>query len=273
MSNYSHQIIESNDSIIVVLVKDGQIFTTTAEANPDNIDTIVDRARARDYEGLEALFTLEDRVRIAYEPLSERVSVRDGRVLFDNDPVDEVIERGILRSLKEGLEDHKPLVNFMEKVYTNTNEHTRESLFRWLNTEDFTIDADGDIVGYKGLRSDYTSVHAGPGIVNGESFEQANLDNSPGNVVEMPRSEVTHDPAVGCARGLHVGSWDYASSFGNGVTVEVRVNPRDVVSVPTDCNDQKMRVAKYRVVGDAGYKHETVVRSADESDTICDWCD
>ena len=63
----------------------------------------------------------------------------------------------------------------------------------------------------------------------------------------MARSEVQHDPSVGCHKGLHVGTWDYASSFGRGVVLEVEVDPRDVVSVPTDCGDAKLRCCRYRV--------------------------
>jgi hypothetical protein len=75
----------------------------------------------------------------------------------------------------------------------------------------------------------------------------------------MQRSAVEHNPARACASGLHVGTWEYASSFGNGVTAVVKVNPRDVVSVPTDCNGQKMRVSRYKVVEYVDEAHNTAV--------------
>ena len=65
----------------------------------------------------------------------------------------------------------------------------------------------------------------------------------------MPRGDVEHDPGVGCHVGLHAGTWDYASSFAQGAVLTVEINPRDVVSVPTDCQDQKMRVCRYTVTG------------------------
>ena len=37
--------------------------------------------------------------------------------------------------------------------------------------------------------------------------------------------------------------------FGQGSLLEVRLNPRDVVSVPTDCSAQKLRCCRYTVVG------------------------
>jgi hypothetical protein len=117
-------------------------------------------------------------------------------------------------------------------------------LFDWLKSEDFTITEDGDILGYRYLRDDFTSYHSGPGIVNGVPTN-GHLDNSVGNVVEMARSSVTHDPRSSCASGLHVGNWGYSGNQSN--IVEVIVNPRDVVSVPVDAGGSKMRVCRYTV--------------------------
>ena len=183
-------------------------------------------------------------------PLSERVSVGDGRVYFDGTVVDSSITRQILRFLDEGIGDWMPLVRFLEKLATNPSEHSRTQLYGWLRERDFTITPDGDFVAYKGVRWDGdtpVSIHAGPGIVNGRQVH-GHLDNSPGNRVEIDRTTVDFDPARGCSRGLHVGSWDYAASFGGGSTLKVVVNPRDVVSVPTDCEWAKVRVCRYDVL-------------------------
>ena len=50
---------------------------------------------------------------------------------------------------------------------------------------------------------------------------------------------------------MHVGTFDYASSWaGNsGKVVLVKFDPSDIVSVPTDCEHQKMRVSGYTVIG------------------------
>lgn len=52
---------------------------------------------------------------------------------------------------------------------------------------------------------------------------------------------------------VHVGSKSYASSFSNGGKVVIcKINPADVVCVPYDSSQQKMRVCKYVVVGEDG---------------------
>jgi len=86
--------------------------------------------------------------------------------------------------------------------------------------------------------------------VQGEKFTNAHLNNRPGNVVEIPRSYVETSREYGCAQGLHVGSFEYAKDFADGALVSVSVNPRDVVSVPSDQDYQKCRVSRYEVLSD-----------------------
>jgi hypothetical protein len=48
----------------------------------------------------------------------------------------------------------------------------------------------------------------------------------------------------------HVGSLEYASTFGGSDSIHliVEVDPKDVVAVPHDCNFQKLRTCRYKVV-------------------------
>lgn len=181
--------------------------------------------------------------------LTPRVTVRGGSLFFDDKRVDDVLSNHVVRGVKDGLDKsaYMPFVHFWERVQANPSEHSRENLLRWLMAAEFTITEEGFIVGYKGVRKDFTSRTAGPGIVNGVETS-GHLDNSVGNVVEIERDYVTADPRVHCAQGLHVGTWGYANGFSD-IVVEVWVDPADVVSVPNDHNGQKMRVARYEVVG------------------------
>jgi len=207
-------------------------------------------------------------------PLSERVKVGSGRVFFDGDPVDNSITRQILRCLEDAeLDDWRPLVRFMENLAANPQEHSREQLYAWLDGRDFTITADGCFIGYKGVCKDdegnFVSLHSGPGIVDGERHN-GQLPNKVGSVIELERSKVAFDPAVGCSVGLHVGTYDYAQSYASGGMLKVSVNPRDVVSVPTDCDAQKVRTCRYRVLNVID-RPDTVPLSYDEGDEDDDW--
>lgn len=219
------------------------------------------------------LLDVEQAVAKKFDRLSDRVSVANGKVYLDGDEVHSSLSDQIIRFLEEGQSDWQPLVRFFEKVQANPNAHSREQLYEWLARRDFTIDTNGDLVGYKGVQPSsyggYESISRGPAIVDGQAVD-GNVPNNIGSVVEIARSSVHADPAVGCSTGLHVGEWSYAHSFARGAVLEVRVNPRDVVSVPTDCDAAKVRVCRYVVtsVTEVPYT-EAVVDGYDYEDD--DW--
>ena len=65
----------------------------------------------------------------------------------------------------------------------------------------------------------------------------------------MTRNAVCDDANIGCSYGFHAGSLEYAKGYGSGGhLMVVEIDPRDVVSVPLDCDQQKLRTAKYKVV-------------------------
>lgn len=193
------------------------------------------------------LFDASIAIGTKFDKLSERVRVAGGTVFFDGVPVNTVLAEQILKFHKAGL-PFMPLVNFFEKIAQNPNPHSQETAYNWLQAQgNFTITDDGDLIAYKGLRADRTSVTAGPGIVDGVYYN-GHLPNEVGSVVEMARDKVNHDPMQGCSVGLHAGTFGYASTFGHGICSKVQINPRDIVSVPTDCGAQKMRVCRYLVL-------------------------
>lgn len=244
-----YTLVENEGFSSITALVDGELLVATSE-HPNYkaiLSAVVEGVEA----GLSDLFDVSKAVAKRFQRISERVTVAAGQVYFDGELVDNSLTKQILRFMDDGEEDFQPLVNFFEKVATNPQEHSREQLFRWLQQHDFPIDADGDIIAYKGVRvgSDgvYTSISRGPAVVNGESVN-GYVPNPLGATVEMPRNSVAWNPSVGCSTGLHAGTWSYAKGFAQGAVLKVKINPRDVVSVPTDCADQKVRVCRYRVL-------------------------
>ena len=74
------------------------------------------------------------------------------------------------------------------------------------------------------------------------------------------------DPREGCSFGLHVGTYNYAKGFAQGVLLRVRVNPRHVVSVPLHAGYQKIRVTEYTVVEASDVEYTETVYEEDEDD-------
>ena len=187
--------------------------------------------------------------------LSERFALRGETVLFDGDPIDNALAGHLLGLVKAGSAErgekgYEAFVRFAEKLYTNPSELSREHAFKFMQANKITIHEDGDLIAYKGVRNDGLSTRSGYGIVNGEIFENAYLDNSVGNIVSIPRSMVDDNRSATCSVGLHVGAWSYAKSFSSKM-LTVKVNPRDIVSVPHDEQDRKMRVSRYEVLEEA----------------------
>lgn len=245
---YSLVGTDGADSVITVFVPGSKPLV--AHASHPNFKAIVQGA-IEDDEGIVKLFDIVQEATTRFERLSERITAANGRLYFDGEEIDNALSQQVARFLSEGVENWKPLVKFFENVQTNPSEHSREQLYGWLKASDFSITDDGLIVGYKGVQKladgGFVSCNAGRAIVDGE-VKTGQIPNYKGAVVEMPRNEVTFDPAIGCSQGLHVGTYDYAESFARGALLEVHVNPRDVVSVPSDSSQQKMRVCRYTVI-------------------------
>jgi hypothetical protein len=203
----------------------------------------------------------------AFEQVTERVSVANGRVYFDGNEADDSVSRQIIRFLAEG-QDVRPLARFMEKLDENPSYRSREQLYTWLRAREFSITAEGDVVMYKGVRRDLTSINSGPAVVDGEPVN-GYVPNRLGSTVEFERRNVSDDPGVSCSRGLHAGTFEYADNFAQGATLTVIVNPADVVSVPSDHDTQKVRVCKYQVIGTAQQAVTTALHEwADEDEAL-----
>lgn len=233
-----------------------------AHSSHPSFRAICEAAIAGD-ENIADLFDVGVAITRAFERLSERVTTEDGKVYLDGDELHGSLVENILDSLNAGADDLSAQVNFLERMSTNPNPDSANQLYDWLTaSEGFTLTPEGFIVGYKGVIPNgdgtFRSIHSGKARRNGV-LVQGQVTNAIGDVIEMPRSEVTFDPQRGCSAGLHVGTYEYANGFAQGALLEVIVDPRDVVSVPTECSAQKMRVCRYTVVGTIEQKYESPV--------------
>lgn len=238
-----------SDEVNLTAFINGQMYSATS--GHGQFDRIQEMCQAGD-ESVVDLFDISNAVQERFRRLSERVTISNGTIYLDGEAVNNALTEQVVRFINQGVDDFKPLVLFFEKVQNNPNPHSREQLYRWLQDKNFTINQDGNIVAYKGVKKvsaehQYESIASGTAIVDGVTHT-GTIPNPVGAVVEMPRGDVQHDPSIGCHTGLHAANWDYAKSWSRGAVLTVEINPRDVVSVPTDCSDQKMRVCRYTVI-------------------------
>ena len=196
--------------------------------------------------------------------------MRDGFLYYGDEQVASQPTERIVGLIKGG-HDHKPMLAYLDNLYQNVSNRAVYESYNWCSHKGLPITEDGMMIGYKGV-----AMYQGPDIVdkNGRNLTEGDMvdkytgesfRNNVGDICEMNRRQVSDDCGQGCAAGLHVGTFDYANSWaGNGgVVVLVKFNPADIVSVPTDCEHQKMRVSKYEVVSVAREQLEEAVYDGD----------
>jgi hypothetical protein len=146
--------------------------------------------------------------------------------------------------------DHAPLCKFLEKLMQNPSKRAVEELYTFLEHKNLPITSNGNFIAYKGLLPDFYSITSGRAKLVKGKVKDGKIYNGIGEEIEMQRRDVCDDKEIGCSYGLHAGSLDYATSFARGKVVIVEINPKDVVSIPVDCNFKKLRTCAYKVTGE-----------------------
>ena len=170
--------------------------------------------------------------------------VKDGILYSENEKVPSYISKRVFEFMENDL-PFEYLIKFWNNLKLNPSRNSKTQLFKFLEENHFPITSDGYFIAYKKVQEDYLDDYT------------KKIDNTPGKVVEMLRNDVVDDPTIACASGLHIAPFNYAKQYkGNrGKLIELKINPKDVVSVPNDYSHQKARVCKYTVLRDA-YEEE-----------------
>ena len=134
----------------------------------------------------------------------------------------------------------------MENLMNNPSYRAVNELYGFLEKNSLPITPDGCFLAYKKVRNDYMDIHSGT------------FNNSVGYICEMERNQVDDNQNNTCSSGLHFCSKEYLNHFGSGDsrTMIVKINPADVVSIPTDYNNSKGRTCRYTVIGELGVEAE-----------------
>jgi len=169
-------------------------------------------------------------------------SVINGRVCYNNETLPDSLSDRIVEFQREGV-PFQPLIKFWENCKLNPDPRAKTDLYKFLEHNGHPITTDGCFIAYRSVKRDDTGK-----LVD---WNTGKFDNSIGNVVRMNRDECDNNPDQTCSRGLHIAAEQYAVDFNayeSRVLLEVKVNPKNVVAIPTDYNGQKMRVCEFEVV-------------------------
>lgn len=223
--------IQKAGGSIVVFVN-GKPYTV--EPSAINYKPVVKALEEANYDSLVELLNVRKAIA---DYTNGMVEVYGSDLYFNKKLTKGALAERIVYMLKQGMLI-EPYIRFMEKLQKNPLESAREELFLFMESNNLPITPDGDFLTYKYIRSDWKDCYSGT------------LDNSVGNTVKMPRSDVDPDRNNACSRGLHVCSYEYVAGGGSGGRrlVVCKVNPMNVVAIPNDYNNSKMRVCEYTVV-------------------------
>jgi len=182
------------------------------------------------------------------------VEVRDEVVYYKGSRLHGVVVDKLIEMLRAGAKDSAPIVNFITRLQANPSANSVAELYTFLGYKSLPTTPEGKVLGYKGVQSDYWSStgNADTIVVQGKTNERHQILNEVGTTIEVARRCVDDNKDNHCSFGLHVGSFDYASGWSgeDGKLLLVEFDPCDAVSVPTDCDFQKLRVSKYNVIAD-----------------------
>ena len=169
------------------------------------------------------------------------VAVQGSRVFYRDRELVGVMTQRLIDMYQEGF-PVEPLILFMENLMQNPSKRAVEELYTFLEKGNLPLTPDGHFLAYKKVRADFLDIHSGT------------MSNAPGSIVEMERNAVDDDANRTCSTGLHFCSKDYLDHFGgsDSRTMILKINPRDVVSIPADYNATKGRACRYEVLGELG---------------------
>lgn len=215
-------------SAITLVITGMSPFTMSREHKC--FDKLVDAVNKKD---IDEVIKLIDISRTMQEFSTGRVTVKNGQVWFDGAVLHDIIADRILEMYNQDI-DFTYMVKFLENLVENPSEQSRNELYLFLENGNMPITEDGRFLAYKWVTDNYKDCHT------------RKFDNSVGKIHKMDRSKVDPVRENTCSYGFHVCTHGY-TKFGDRLMV-VAVNPRDVVSVPVDYNNAKMRVSEYEVM-------------------------
>jgi hypothetical protein len=226
--------IITGDSITIFL--QGKSYTATS--THANFNEIIDAYKHGSYHLLPELFDIKKAV-VVFAQTDEDfvINQHTNTITYKGVQIDNTMVDRILTMMSEGF-DITPMTNLLRNLYANPSKKAVDELYAFLEYGKMPITPDGCFLAYKRVNGNYTSCY------------DNKTDNNIGNVVSMPRNAVDDRSDNTCSHGLHICSFEYLAHYYGARVIVVKVNPADVVSIPTDYNNTKARVCQYEVIGE-----------------------
>ena len=237
--------IMSKQNVTIMMEGQHHIFSSTHLLFNDVCNAI----KKRDLKKLKSLLVKKA------EAIQRGLEIKGDVVSFNGQPLHTRAVQLLLERKRDGG-NVSDITAFLENCYKNPYPQVVEKLYEFLESRCMPITEDGCFIGYKYCNKDYY-----------DSYTGKTYQFLPGTVVKAPREDYCDLSGAECSeKGIHVGNYEYSGNMGsnpNYNVVFVKVNPKDVLSVPVGSGAQKIRVWELEVLHDTnGEKHSAPVVDA-----------
>ena len=197
-----------------------------------------------------------------------RVQILDNTILVAGKEVSGRLVERILEMVALGSEAVSGYIKFLDNLYDNPSKTAIDELYLWIEACDCPITPDGHLLAYRYVNHDYFDGHSrtvfnkpaslmtdaelktyAEPVIGGVDNEVTTQVIDGVTNIWCPRNAVDDKRDNHCSNGLHFCSYSYLPSYaGHGPVLVVKINPADVVSIPSDYNNAKGRTSKYQVL-------------------------
>lgn len=266
----------------IIMILDGS--AATVSPSHINFKRIKEDLEAGNFDNIKALYNIVESVKKASNgEIDLSSSAADVSVKISGDPAKYAIAERIIKGLSIG-EDMNKYKLFMANCQLNPSKIAIEELYQFLQNCNLPITDDGCFLAFKKVDSDFYDLHshtvphytpdhltkigAGPELFKGVYGKRAEVkltcvyESGVQHLqISMPREKVDSNRYNLCSSGLHFCSKSYLPKFGwseRAKILIVKINPKDVVSIPPDYNLSKGRASSYVVMSLLSEDLETV---------------
>jgi hypothetical protein len=231
--------IITQDSIVIIL--HGEVFTIKRDRGKI-FDRVVEAVEAGNYDEIPSIVSPKDLLDKVHLTFDENT----GQIFFE----DYLLKTNLTDRIYQYWENevpYEPLLNLLRKIMSHKKERSymQEDLFDFLEYNDLPITEDGCFLAYKNTNSDGSPPYQTDSNIRYEVGKE---------VVELAAKD-NYDRGACNGAGLYFGNrkywgsnWNGKEWGGNGRMFLVKIDPRDVVSIPNNYNDGKAKCWKLKVV-------------------------
>ena len=224
---------------------------------------VIDAIKAGEWKTVEDII---DPKRVILSLGEGNISIEGQRLFWKNVELHNSLARRIIQMFSDGF-DVSPMVNFMDNLMQNPSKTSVDELYGFLEANSLPLTSDGCFLAYRKVSENYFDIYSGT-VLNkpAQYITEADMEfvgSGKGKrqevtvevvdgvtTVSMDRNQVDDNRDRTCSVGLHFCSRSYLDCFGdsNSRIVIVKINPRDVVSIPSDYDNSKGRTCRYEIV-------------------------